>query len=240
MLRKTRMKWQTVMIGLLFFVTTTFSMVQFPSLVNKVQSAVGLWEHSKLFGQLWMQVFWFQTPIALLMDVNMVSNQVLWRDFQSFALGLPVTVAYFMLFVKHYTFDWLDTAPNVMILFLNWCLYVLLMDAVFYFTHLLMHKVPILWTYHKQHHQHGGMICAFKTWDADPVELLVNGLWPIALPPLMVHIYPILIPIMFAFFQLNALLSHSHYFIKHKQHHQQLNKNFSICTYVWDALFGTS
>ncbi len=145
----------------------------------------------------------------------------------------------------------------------------LLTDFAVYLTHLAMHKVPILWEFHKVHHSARSMN-PLTQYRLHPMELLLNNAVGILVFGLTTGIFNYLLMgqvskwlfmgvnvFSLIFFMLGANLRHSHvalrYFncleyifispFQHQIHHSRepkhWNKNMGSRLALWDWLFAT-
>ena len=142
-------------------------------------------------------------------------------------------------------------------------------DFFSYLLHLAMHKVPLLWEFHKTHHSATSLI-PFTQYRIHPVELLLNNFKNIIVVSTITGIFfyyygfnlqkstVIGVNVLhFLFLSLGANLRHSHIKLpyydfvefllispyQHQIHHsnnpEHFNKNMGSKFAVWDLLFGT-
>jgi sterol desaturase/sphingolipid hydroxylase (fatty acid hydroxylase superfamily) len=145
----------------------------------------------------------------------------------------------------------------------------ILKDLVFYFIHLMLHKVPFLWEFHKIHHS-AVTLNPVTQYRIHPVELFINNMGYVLISALTMGVFdyfskeqisPVLFlganVFSFAFLLWGANLRHSHVKLKyfnflekffmspyqHQIHHstnpKHFNKNLGARLSLWDYLFGT-
>lgn len=142
-------------------------------------------------------------------------------------------------------------------------------DLMTYIVHLIFHKVPFLWEFHKIHHSATSMN-PFTQYRLHPIELLVNNLKGILVFGITTGVFDYLSEhqiskwtylgvnvFSFAFYAWGANLRHSHvrlkYFnfleyifispVQHQVHHsdnpKHFDKNLGSRLAIWDWMFGT-
>ena len=142
-------------------------------------------------------------------------------------------------------------------------------DFTTYLIHLLMHKIPLLWEFHKIHHS-ATSLNPITQYRVHPVELIINNIRSIIIFGLMTGFFDYLSAhrvdkllflganvFHFAFLLFGANLRHSHVKLKypkyiefifispfqHQIHHSNnpihFNKNMGSKFAIWDWLFGT-
>lgn len=142
-------------------------------------------------------------------------------------------------------------------------------DLFTYILHLLMHKIPLLWEFHKIHHA-ADSLNPITQYRIHPVELILNNLKNILAIGITTGIFYFLIGFQlskitilginifsFLFLSLGANLRHSHVKLKyfhwlecilispfqHQIHHSDnpahYDKNLGSKFAIWDYLFGT-
>jgi len=142
-------------------------------------------------------------------------------------------------------------------------------DLSTYIVHLMMHKIPILWRFHKVHHS-AEVLNPITQYRIHPVELLINNLKGIMIFGLVTGIFDFLSNgamqlwmilgvngLGFLFMLLGANLRHSHVKLKypewlelwlispvqHQIHHsdrkEHFDRNLGSVLAIWDRLFGT-
>lgn len=142
-------------------------------------------------------------------------------------------------------------------------------DFTSYLMHLMMHKVPFLWAFHKVHHS-ATRLTPLTQYRIHPVELILNNLTSLFIFALVtgffnyvangdIKVYEVLGANVFllGFHFLGSNLRHSHVKLKypsfiesffispyqHQIHHSDnpkfFNKNMGSLLAVWDYLFGT-
>lgn len=146
---------------------------------------------------------------------------------------------------------------------------VLVTDLGFYVAHYLMHKVPVLWEFHKVHHS-AEVLTPLTVYRIHPVEGLVSAVVAAVLSAIITVLYGTVSDndpkyltifginlITFGFYFSGNLLRHSHIWIsygpvlsrlfispaQHQIHHsldpKHIDKNFGYIFAIWDALFGS-
>jgi sterol desaturase/sphingolipid hydroxylase (fatty acid hydroxylase superfamily) len=145
----------------------------------------------------------------------------------------------------------------------------LIMDFSTYIVHFLMHRIPVLWEFHKIHHA-ATVLSPITQYRIHPVELLLNNVKAIAVMGLVTGIFTYLSPhpiselsimganaFSFVFLFFGANLRHSHIELKypawlenflispfqHQIHHSDnplhFDKNLGSKFAIWDKIFGT-
>ena len=145
----------------------------------------------------------------------------------------------------------------------------LLFDFINYCAHVLFHKVPILWSFHRVHHS-AEVLTPVTAYRAHPMELLIPAVLQAPAIGLVAVFYQNLLPhdmevttvfgvslFPFVFGLFGHHLQHSHVWLsfgpwlsrlyispaQHQIHHSRdprhRDKNFGVKFAVWDALFGT-
>lgn len=116
----------------------------------------------------------------------------------------------------------------------------IIVDVLFYISHRLFH-IPILYKYHKKHHEINipiGISALYMT----PVDLLFGNLLPTYLPLLIISAHPISILCWISFASVNTvIMAHSGFkwlAEYHDYHHTNSNKNFGVNIFM-DRLFKT-
>lgn len=186
------------------------------------------------------------SPTALVM------GQCLLRSlFQHVAYLFPATVAHWYWRPPRLPAE----APSLPALLLEVALCLLLFDGLYFFWHLLHHRLPWLYrTFHKAHHRHVATF-ALATQYSGAWELLWLGLFA-SLAPALLRCHPLT---EMAFFLTNIWLSvedHSGYDLPwathrliplglyggaphHDLHHLKFRFNYAPYFTHWDRLFGT-
>ena len=123
---------------------------------------------------------------------------------------------------------------------LNIPLYIVLVDCLFYFIHKILHKVPCLYKYHKQHHS-TKLVVAPNGLDADIYEHIFLNIGSIFIPYIILGFSNSFMVIYVCYASFSAASSHSGYkhSIRHNLHHQYTNVNYGTGFYIMDRLFGT-
>ena len=142
-------------------------------------------------------------------------------------------------------------------------------DFIVFLTHYLMHKIPLLWEFHKTHHS-ATVLNPITQYRIHPVELIINNMGAMLVFGLLTGLFDFwsnytIHPISFlganvfsfVFLFWGANLRHSHvkltYFnwleyifispfqhqIHHSNNNEHFNKNMGSKLALWDWLFGT-
>jgi sterol desaturase/sphingolipid hydroxylase (fatty acid hydroxylase superfamily) len=142
-------------------------------------------------------------------------------------------------------------------------------DFSSYVVHLIFHKVPFLWRFHKVHHS-ATVLNPLTQYRIHPVELLVNNLKGIVVVGMVTGVFDFLSNgefslflvlgvniIGFTFMLFGANLRHSHvklrypsglenwlispvqHQIHHSQNQEHFDRNFGSVLAIWDSIFGT-
>ena len=158
--------------------------------------------------------------------------------------------------------------PTLLVIGYTVCVWIF-NDLGTYLIHLLFHKVPFLWEFHKIHHSATTMT-PFTLYRIHPVEIIINNLKRLIVYGLVTGVFYYLASgevgtitfvgvniFTFAFMFFGANLRHSHVkltfpswleniFIspfQHQIHHsddpKHFNKNLGSHLAIWDKLFGT-
>jgi len=149
-------------------------------------------------------------------------------------------------------FNWVDAPPLVSIL-----TGILLLDLAAYGGHILKHKLPLLWRFHRVHHSDADMDVT-TGFRFHPVEALIS--WVFLLPAVVLFGLPIASILIFAgLYSLSALAQHANLafpewadrmvrvaFVSpgsHRIHHspqrERTDSNYGTLFSFWDRLFGT-
>lgn len=137
-----------------------------------------------------------------------------------------------------------------------------------YISHLLLHKLPVLWEFHKVHHS-ATTLTPFTTFRVHPVEFIVHTTLGLVAGTLVGSLFYLLhptglntlgylgVPALTLFFNIVANLRHSHVWLayndtlshvlvspaQHQIHHsndpKHFDKNLGILFSLWDWAFGT-
>ena len=134
---------------------------------------------------------------------------------------------------------------------------VLLLDLAAYGGHILKHKLPVLWRFHRVHHSDVDMDVT-TGFRFHPVEALIS--WVFLLPAIVLFGLPIASILIFAgLYSLSALAQHANFafpewadrivrvvFVSpgsHRIHHspqrERTDSNYGTLFSFWDRLFGT-
>lgn len=145
----------------------------------------------------------------------------------------------------------------------------LCMDLATYVVHLIMHRIPFLWEYHKIHHS-ATTLTPLTQYRVHPIELLINNAKAIFVMGVLTGLFTYLSPyplneltiiganvFSFLFLVWGANLRHSHVKLtypsflervlispyQHQIHHsdkpEHFNKNLGAKLAIWDWMFGT-
>ena len=149
-------------------------------------------------------------------------------------------------------FYWLQAHPIIAI-FTG----VLILDVAAYAGHVLKHKIPLLWRFHRVHHSDASMDVT-TGFRFHPVEALIS--WAFLLPAILLFGMPLLSILIFAgLYSLSALAQHANFafpdwadrilrviFVSpgsHRIHHspvrERTDSNYGTLFSFWDRLFGT-
>ena len=131
----------------------------------------------------------------------------------------------------------------------------LISDLAFWLAHRLYHAVPLLWKFHRVHHnsEHLDWLAAFRV---HPVDQIVNASI-IALPTLLLGFSPVALALYALLYKWHAILLHSNVAVSfgplgwivttpqfHHWHHanqvEAYDRNFGGQLTIWDRLFGTA
>ena len=120
---------------------------------------------------------------------------------------------------------------------------VLLIDAVFYHIHRVLHASSYLYsTFHAHHHRWRESITAVATFDAHILEHFVLNILPILAVIKGVNVNTIGAATLITFATLNSVLAHSGYLTtqgSHVLHHKHNTVNFGVGFMLFDRLYGT-
>ncbi|MCV2403887.1 sterol desaturase family protein [Marinomonas sp. C2222] len=167
--------------------------------------------------------------------------------------------------LSNLSFGWSDTL--VMALF-TLC-YFLADDFSRFFTHWLMHKVPLLWFFHQVHHS-AKVLTPFTVFRTHPVEGGLFFLRSLTVQSLVISIFLVLFPHQISLLQIFGVLVSTFVFnilganlrhsgvvlsygktiekwlispVQHQIHHsisvEHYDKNFGVILAIWDRLFST-
>ena len=265
--------------SILYTFTDLNSGLAWPFLFASMLIAGGVFIHSKKRGDTPAQSFGaflfprhvYGHPSALV-DYKLYVINTLFK----YLLLVPIMAGIGMVGYKAMTSALIDglswTPPRTMpplYLFATAFGWFLLYDFINYCSHVLFHKVPILWSFHQVHHS-AEVLTPITAYRAHPMELLVPaflqapaiGLVSVFYQNLLPHdmemtmVFGVsLFPFVFALF--GHHLQHSHVWLsfgpwlsrlyispaQHQIHHssdpRHRDKNFGVKFAVWDALFGT-
>lgn len=159
--------------------------------------------------------------------------------------------------------------PEKLLIVLYTVALTLFMDLSTYLVHLIMHRVPFLWEYHKIHHS-ATTLTPLTQYRIHPIELLINNAKAIFVMGTLTGLFTYLSPhpldevkiiganiFSFAFLFWGANLRHSHVKLtypsflekwvispyQHQIHHsdrpEHFNKNLGAKLAIWDRMFGT-
>jgi sterol desaturase/sphingolipid hydroxylase (fatty acid hydroxylase superfamily) len=162
-----------------------------------------------------------------------------------------------------------STMPTAEMGLLYTVVLIVVSDFERYWVHWLMHRVPVLWEFHKVHHS-AEVLTPISFFRAHPVDMLLPELVDVIVTGFVTALFLFIFPqgvtlvtilgvnaFRFAFYLFGANLRHSHvwfsfgsaveHFIispaQHQIHHsadpQHVNRNFGFELAVWDWMFGT-
>jgi sterol desaturase/sphingolipid hydroxylase (fatty acid hydroxylase superfamily) len=146
---------------------------------------------------------------------------------------------------------------------------VLLVDFAAFYVHLLQHRIPALWAFHKVHHS-AVVLNPFTNYREHPVDNLIYAVvtgfaygapagvatWYYGVAPSLPFLFGVVAPIL-AFDVLGYHLRHSHIWLRwpgrlawvfgcpahhqvhHSAHPDHAAKNLAFMFPIWDVLFGT-
>lgn len=122
-------------------------------------------------------------------------------------------------------------------------LMIILIDAIFYHIHRVLHASSFLYTsYHAYHHRWRESITSIATFDAHVVEHFVLNILPILAVIKCVNVNTFGATALIAFATFNSVLAHSGYIStqgSHALHHKQNTINFGVGFMLFDRLYGT-
>lgn len=119
----------------------------------------------------------------------------------------------------------------------------LLREALFYYSHRLLHWPPLYRAVHKTHHRFVAPV-ALAAQYAHPLEHLVANVLPVALPPVLLHAHVLSAWTFLALELLETSTVHSGYDFfagaarMHDRHHERFNVNFGALGFL-DWVHGT-
>jgi sterol desaturase/sphingolipid hydroxylase (fatty acid hydroxylase superfamily) len=134
---------------------------------------------------------------------------------------------------------------------------ILVLDLAAYGGHILKHKIPLLWRFHRVHHSDAEMDVT-TGFRFHPIEALIS--WVFLLPAIVLFGVPILSILIFAgLYSLSALAQHANFAlpewadriirivfvspgshrIHHSPHRERTDSNYASLFSFWDRLFGT-
>ena len=115
-------------------------------------------------------------------------------------------------------------------------IWILIADAIFTFTHMLLHTKYLYWL-HKQHHSNNPSFST-STFDSHIVEYLFGNVSTGLIPMLIVPGSDIAQIIWLVGANINTVAGH-HMEGPHMVHHKLLKYNYGQGLYLWDRLLGT-
>lgn len=183
-------------------------------------------------------------------------------------LGLKLAYYTNSFFVENLGYPERSITPSQSIILYTICLTVF-NDFGTYIIHLLFHKIPFLWEFHKTHHSATSMN-PFTQYRLHPIELIINNAMSIFIFGIVTGIFDYLSDhqvskwtylginvFSFIFYSWGANLRHSHVKLKffnfleyifisplqHQIHHsdnpKHFDKNLGSRLAIWDWIFGT-
>ncbi|WP_022942148.1 sterol desaturase family protein [Psychromonas hadalis] len=134
---------------------------------------------------------------------------------------------------------------------------IVLMDFIIYWQHVLMHKIPLLWSMHQVHHSEAALDVSSAV-RFHPFEMLFSMLVKIAsivllgIPVIAVILFEIILNAMALFNHSNIklpkqaerqlrklIVTPEVHWIHHSQIVRETNSNYGFNLIIWDKLFGT-
>ena len=134
---------------------------------------------------------------------------------------------------------------------------IIILDFVIYMQHIIFHKIPFLWRFHKLHHSDLDLDVT-SGLRFHPIEIIISMIikcsvvLAIGVPPIAVLLFEIILNSCSLFNHANLSIKSSfdsflRIFIvtpdMHRIHHsikeEETDSNFSFCLSLWDKLFGT-
>ena len=213
--------------------------------------------------------YWFNR--STLVDYGLLSGNALLRTLLIVPLfGSQLMIAIWVARILQANFDTphLPDIHPLMITALYSLCFFLVEDFSRFLLHYAMHKLPVLWSFHKVHHG-ATTLTPFTLYRIHPFEMLLYYVRGMAVFGVMVGTFVYLfgakvsafeimgVHVMgFLFNALGANLRHSHVWLsfgawervfispaQHQIHHsraaQHRDKNFGTCLAIWDRLFGS-
>ncbi len=174
---------------------------------------------------------------------NLHSGQVVMWLFRT------VEIVLFGLLVRHFNFHWVDQWPIA----LQWLFAFIAWDLCFYWMHRLHHKIPLLWSIHRVHHQGENMnltLAMRNSWYSSLSNFPFIAVLALLGVPLEIFIVISSIHYSVQFYNHTALVDKSGVLDKvlvtpsnHRVHHglQDIysNRNFGGTLLIWDIVFNT-
>lgn len=149
-------------------------------------------------------------------------------------------------------FHWLSTPPAVAV-----AAGALMLDLAAYAGHILKHKWPVLWRFHRVHHSDADLDVT-TGFRFHPVEALIS--WVFLIPAIVLFGVPILAILIFAaLYSLSAIAQHANFAfperadrllrivfvspgshrIHHSPHAERTDSNYGTLFSFWDRIFRT-
>ena len=242
-------------------------------LFSSLLLAFFIYKKTKIKGSFWKYIFnkriWLST--SALIDYGLF----IFNSFLKILLLAPYVV--FGLYIAFYTnemllqgFGFPQSSLNVTLTIILYTITLTIInDFSVFIVHYLLHKVPILWEFHKIHHS-ATTLNPFTQYRIHPIELIINNIRSIVVFGLITGLFDYLSAhqinklvflgvnvFSFIFLLFGANLRHSHVKLRypkiieyllispyqHQIHHsdnpKHFNKNMGSKLAIWDWMFGT-
>lgn len=149
-------------------------------------------------------------------------------------------------------FNWVEV-PSIVAIIISF----LILDWSIWFTHVLSHKIPILWRVHRMHHADPDMDVTTAI-RFHPIEILLSMAWKSLLilalgaPPISVLIFEIVLnggamfnhtnirlPAPLDKFARLLIVTPDMHRVHHSQRVRETDSNYGFSLSIWDRMFGT-